>query len=85
MRFVLCGGRLKVEAVELGEDRWEVFVFVGNGVCDVDKILKDEGFIQLMSEGRRRKVMSKVVRGNVVDWLSQLSVKVAKEMRKWDS
>jgi len=85
MRFVLCGGRLKVEVVELGEDRWEVFVFVGNGVCDVDKILKEEGFIQLMSEGRRGKVMSKVVIGDVIDWLSQLSVKVAKEMSKWDS
>jgi hypothetical protein len=83
MRFLLCGGRLKVEVVEVGDKKWEVFMFMGNGVYDVDKILKDEGFVLLMSEGGRGKVMSKVVKGDVIDYVSQISLKVAKEMRKW--
>lgn len=83
MKFLLCGGRLKVEVVELGDEMYEVFVFAGNGVYDVDRILKDEGFIPLTSEDGREKVMSKVVKGDVVDYVSQISLKVAKEIRKW--
>ena len=85
MKFLLCGGRLKVEVVELGDEVYEVFVFVGNGICSVDRIFKEEGFVYLMSADRREKVMSKVVEGDVVDYVSQVSLKVVKEIRKWDS
>jgi len=83
MRFLLCGGRLKVVIVELGDGYWEIFAFVENGVYDADKILEDEGFVLLMTEDKRSKVMSKVVNGNVLDYVSQVSVKVSREMSKW--
>jgi len=83
MRFLLCGGRLKVVVTELGNGYWEVFAFVENGVYDVDKILEDEGFVSLLCEDKRRKVMNKVVNGNVLDYVSQVSVKVSREMSKW--
>ena len=83
MRFLLCGGRLKVLVAELGDGDWEVFAFIENGVYDVDKILEDEGFVLLMTEDKRSKVMSKVVNGNVLDYVSQVSVKVSREMSKW--
>jgi len=83
MRFLLCGGRLKVEVVEVGDEEWEVFIFLGNGIYSVDRILKEEGFIELASGDGRERVMSKVVRGDVVDYVSGISVEVAKEMRKW--
>ncbi len=83
MKFLLCGGRLKVEVVKVGDEEWEVFVFLRNGIYSVDRILKEEGFIELASGDGRERVMSKVVKGDVVDYLSLLSVEVAKEMRKW--
>jgi hypothetical protein len=83
MRFLLCGGRLKVQVAELGDGKWEVFVFVGNGSYGVDRVLKKEGFVQLMCEDGKEKVMSKVVIGNVVDYLTKISVEVTKEMKKW--
>jgi hypothetical protein len=83
MRFLLCGGRLKVEVVELGDGVCEVFVFVGNGTYSVVDILKTEGFVCIECENNKEKVMSKVVKGNVVDYLTKISVKVAKEMQKW--
>jgi hypothetical protein len=83
MRFILCGGRLKVDVVELGDGEWEVFAFVKNGVYDVVRILERENFVCLESEGTGEKVMSKVVSGNVIDYLTELSVKVVTEMKKW--
>jgi len=83
VKFLLCGGRLKVEVVKVGDEEWEVFVFLRNGIYSVDRILKEEGFIELASGDGRERVMSKVVKGDVVDYLSLLSVEVAKEMRKW--
>jgi len=83
MRFLLCGGRLRVDVVELGSGRYEVFVFVGGGVCSVFDVLRDEGFDLIFSEDGVTRVMSKVVSGNVIDYLTELSVKVATEMKKW--
>jgi hypothetical protein len=83
MRFLLCGGRLKVDVVELGSGLYEVFVFVKDGICDVVDILEKEGFVCLLSESKGEKVMSKVVDGNVIDYIAVLSVAVAKEMKKW--
>jgi hypothetical protein len=83
MRFILCGGRLRVDVVELGDEMYEVFVFVGNGLYDVVDVLEREGFVYLVSEGRGVKVMSKVVNGDVIDYVSELSVIIAKEMKKW--
>jgi hypothetical protein len=83
MRFLLCGGRLRVDVVELGDEVYEVFSFVRGGTYDVLDVLKREGFICLESENKREKVLSKVVEGNVIDYLSRLSVMVAKEMKKW--
>jgi hypothetical protein len=82
MRFLLCGGRLKVDVVELGNGLYEVFVFVRDGICDVIDILEKEGFVCLLSEGKGEKVMSKVVDGDVIDYVAMLSVAVAKEMKK---
>lgn len=83
MRFVLCGGRLRIDVVELGDEVYEVFVFVGGGTYGVVDVLGREGFVCLVSEGMGEKVMSRVVEGNVIDYVTELSVKVAKEMRKW--
>jgi len=85
MRFLLCGGRLKVEVVELGQGKWEVFVFVKSGVCDVVDVLKREGFVCLADEGGGERVMSKVVDGNVIDYVTKVSVVVAERMKKWSS
>jgi hypothetical protein len=79
----LCGGRLRVYVVELEGEVCEVFVFVGNGVCNVVDILSERGFICLESENKGEKVMSKVVNGNVIDYVSELSVVIAQEMKKW--
>jgi hypothetical protein len=85
VRFLLCGGRLKVEVVEMGDEKWEVFVFVRGGVNGVLDILRKEGFVQLFAGDviKSEKVMSKVVEGNVIDYCTELSVKVAEEMKKW--
>jgi len=83
MRFLLCGGRLRVNVVELGDQMYEVFVFVGGGNYGVVDVLETEGFVCLVSECKREKVMSRVVEGNVIDYVTELSVKIAKEMRKW--
>jgi hypothetical protein len=69
--------------VELGDEVYEVFGFVKDGTYDVLDVLKKEGFICLESENKEEKVLSKVVEGNVIDYLTRLSVMVAKEMKKW--
>jgi hypothetical protein len=85
MKFLLCGGRLKVEVAEVGDGKWEVFVFVRGGVNGVLDILRRDGFIQLFSGdiSKSEKVMSRVVEGNVIDYCTELSVKVAEEMKRW--
>jgi hypothetical protein len=83
VRFLFCGGRLRVDVVELGDEVYEVFSFVKGGTYDILDVLKKEGFICLKSENKEEKVLSKVVEGNVIDYLTMLSVMVAKEMKKW--
>jgi hypothetical protein len=83
MRFLLCGGRLKVEVVELGDRVCEVFVFVGNGTYSVVDILKTEGFVCIECENNKEKVMSKVVNDDVIEYITQVSVTISKEMKKW--
>jgi hypothetical protein len=86
MKFLLCGGRLNVVVAEIGDEKWEVFVFMRGGVNNVSDILRREGFVQLFvgDINKSEKVMSKVVEGNVIDYCIQLSVKVAEEMKKWN-